>query len=203
MAAPLAALPIAREAGKAISQDLVVIAGKVYRQVKAPLLKDGKPVLTKSGRQRMTRVLEPIDLELHVNPIGIGVGILATGIASLGAWVAWNGLSLPIPFGSGSITLLGGIKDSPQGDWLRDKWRGGVGVKRDDLQGNVDALTTTGALPLPGETDCQRLQRAYDYALSQAGSLDLAGLVEDARHERRRANAILVQALNLTCEWAQ
>ena len=122
MAAPLVLGTGAERTAKAVTQDLVVLAGKVYRQVKAPLVRDGRPGLTKSGRQRFTKVLEPIDVELHVNPVSAGLGVAAAGVAALAGWVAWNGVSIPSPLG-GSITLLGGIKDSPLGTWITGEIR--------------------------------------------------------------------------------
>ena len=61
---------------KVLSTDIAVIEGKFYRKLKVRV-RTGK--LTKAGRPQMRTVtqLEPVDVALHANPIGLGVlGIL-------------------------------------------------------------------------------------------------------------------------------
>ena len=81
MALPLAALPAAKELVQAVNNDLVVIDTKWYRKVKV-------------GR---ATVLEPVDLQLHVNPVSLGIGAAGAALALGFAWIAWNGINPWIP----------------------------------------------------------------------------------------------------------
>jgi len=112
MAGPLIATKAAPEAVqsavKVLSTDIVKVEGKVYRRVKKriPLEKDGKLLLTKTGRVRYTKLetLEPVDVSLHANPIGLGV--LAAGVA-LGAGILFSRIRVGVP-GVGELTLYEG-----------------------------------------------------------------------------------------------
>lgn len=88
--APLvaAALPVAQSAVKVLSTDIVTVEGKVFRRIrkKVPLERDGKILLTPKGRVRYTRLetLEPVDVSLHANPIGITALVLGGALAAIG-----------------------------------------------------------------------------------------------------------------------
>ena len=76
------AMQFAQTVVKVLSTDIVKFEGKFYRRVrfKEPRTsKDGSLLLTKTGRIRMRTVtrMEPIDVAVSLNPIGLGVlGIL-------------------------------------------------------------------------------------------------------------------------------
>ncbi len=109
-AAPLALLPAAEEILQAVNNDLVVIDTKWYRK-------------RKIGRQT---VLEPIDIQFHVNPVSIAIGGAVGAVGLLAAVIAWNGIQLP--FG----TALPGIGDSKY-------WRDVVGKVTKGKAGNPPA----------------------------------------------------------------
>lgn len=92
MAAPGAALALASAAKTALTGDLVVVNGRYYRE-----LKTHEPTgkLTKTGRpqMRMVRRLEPIDVDVHVNPVAIAIGAgVALLAGAVGLW--WLGLGV-------------------------------------------------------------------------------------------------------------
>jgi hypothetical protein len=95
LAAPLVVASAAEKVVQAVSNDIVVLEGKVYRTVKI-------------GRKK---VLEPVDVQLHVNPVGIGAGILATAIGLFAADVAWNGIHFGLP--GLEFDIIKGLKESP------------------------------------------------------------------------------------------
>lgn len=76
----------------------MVIRGKVYRErtfiAYGPDLtpKTGKPV-----KHTFTK-LEPVEVELHVNPLNIGLGLLAVGAAAVGLSLAawWAGIGVKL-----------------------------------------------------------------------------------------------------------
>src|SRR3990167_10251623 len=109
MAGPLAIADQAGRVAKAISQDLVVINGRWLREVRMKV--PPPPGSKKGSRSRTVKVLEPVEAEFHVNPVSIGLGALALAAAGGLAWVAWNGLSLPTPFGP--VQVFPGAKESP------------------------------------------------------------------------------------------
>ena len=92
-AAPLALIPAAEKLVQAVSNDIVVIDTKWYRKKKI-------------GKET---VLVPIDVQLHMNPVSIGIGAAGLALAGGLAYLAWEGL----PFTSG-------LKDS-------EYWQGLVG----------------------------------------------------------------------------
>lgn len=103
MAGPAAALiPLTegvRKASTALTADLVVFEFTIFRKVSYEV----------DGEKR--EFLTPIDVETHINALGLGIlGVVAT-VGALGAWVLWNGLVAPAP--AGPIKILPGLKDSP------------------------------------------------------------------------------------------
>ena len=88
---------------KVLSTDIAVIEGKFYRKLKGRV-RTGK--LTKAGRPQMRTVtqLEPVDVALHANPIGLGMlGILG----SLTAFVLFGRVRTGIPL-IGEVELYKG-----------------------------------------------------------------------------------------------
>ena len=123
MPAPLVAAAAAKPAGEAVtgivkvlSTDIVKLEGKVYRRIvrKVPLEKDGKLLFTEKGRVRYAKVesLEPIDVSLHANPIGLGVLAVGAAAGAILGLIAWNGIE--IHSGLGNITLVKGLKETRQ-----------------------------------------------------------------------------------------
>ncbi len=95
-----AVIPVAKAAGevsKVLTGDLVVIKGQVFRAIKRRV-PTGE--LTPTGRPQMVtqEVLVPIEVEAHVNPLSIGLGLAGLGIGlgalALGAWWAGIGVKL-------------------------------------------------------------------------------------------------------------
>ena len=101
MAAAAPALIGAKEAfragAKVLTGDLVVFRGQIHREREEVFY---GPDLTPTGRLRKhtRKVLEPVDVELHVNPASIGLGLLAVGAAAVGISLAawWAGLGVEI-----------------------------------------------------------------------------------------------------------
>ena len=104
MAATAALIPAGRgatEAIKAVSEaltgDLVVIKGKIYRE--REIVTYG-PDLTPKGRPRKhtAKVLEPVEIEAHINPVSLAVAGAAVGVGALGilaaGWVAGVGVTV-------------------------------------------------------------------------------------------------------------
>lgn len=131
MAAPLAAtqavIPVTKAveaASKVLTGDLVVFRGKVHR--KREVVFYGPDTTPKTGalRKHTQEILEPIDVELHINPVTIGLAGVGAGVVGLVGYVAWHGLSIPAPLG-GAIGLIPGLKDSPfwSQEALRAQWK--------------------------------------------------------------------------------
>lgn len=118
MAAGIAPAAKAIEAvSKGLTGDFVVIEGKIFRQIET---KERVPTggLTPTGRPAMhtvtTVTLEPIHVEAHINPISVLASAGLVGLGILAATVAWNGVSVPAPFG-GSVTFVRGLKETGLG----------------------------------------------------------------------------------------
>lgn len=71
-----------QEVAKGLTADLLVLGGKVYRRVEERVPTGKK---TKTGRPRYVTGyrLEPVDVELHVNPLAIGLGVAGTAIGAV------------------------------------------------------------------------------------------------------------------------
>jgi hypothetical protein len=96
-------VPIGEGAVKVLSSDLLTIKGRVYRKI---IVREPTGKLTKTGKAqyRKREILEPVDVEARVNPVGIFAG-LAAGAVGVGLLV--GKLELPSPFGGG-VTLYEG-----------------------------------------------------------------------------------------------
>ena len=101
MAGPLVAAETGGRAVEAVSKvltgDLVVIRGQVFRTIRRRV-PTGE--LTPTGRPQMVtqEVLIPVDVEAHVNPLSIGLGLAGLGVGlgalALGAW--WAGIGVRV-----------------------------------------------------------------------------------------------------------
>lgn len=94
MVAPLAAAGAAAAAQKPIE-----ISAKAAKQI----LTGDLAIVRGSRKGKRTG---SVDYEVHVNPLGIGLG---AGVIALGSLVAWSGISVP------GATLFPGVKDSSWG----------------------------------------------------------------------------------------
>ena len=80
---------------RVLTGDLVVFRGKVHRKREQVFY---GPDLTPTGRPRKhtQELLEPVDVELHVNPVTVGLGALTLGVGlaglALAAW--WSGIGV-------------------------------------------------------------------------------------------------------------
>ena len=108
MAAPALALKPAKDVmgkaaelvSKALTGDIVRFQGRIYRAVRV-------------GDGRMAQVfLEPIDYDVHVNAISLGLGAVGLAAAGLGAWILWNGISTGGIWSRSKIEILPGFKDT-------------------------------------------------------------------------------------------
>ena len=153
MAAPLAALPAAQAgaqaAVKVLSTDIVTLKGRVFRRLKVKeprTTADGRLVLTKGGRLSYRTALryEPIEGELKLNPVGIGV--LGVG-AALAGFLAFGRIHLPPLFpGAPEADLYKGPLHEEWEAWKRKKW--GVtdaGPPPEDWQGIIAGINATNA----------------------------------------------------------
>ena len=127
MAAPSALIPAARGASEAVQAvskvltgDLVVIKGKIYRP--REIVTYGPDLTPKTGRPRKhtVEVFEPVELEVHVNPVGIGLGMAAVAAAGLLGIIAWNGLVLGVPT-IGQVRIFEGFKETKTGKLISAK----------------------------------------------------------------------------------
>src|SRR3990167_3088585 len=137
---------------KVLSTDIVTFKGKVYRRIRKriPLEKDGVVLLTPKGRVRMVKVetLEPIDIGLNLNPIGIGIlGILGAATA----FVLFGRVGGALPFG-GEFTIYEG----PFANEF-DAWKGVWNEKREKKK-NGDAEHEA----------CATLKTVYDLSFGPA-----------------------------------
>ena len=129
MAAPVAATAVLEKVGKAVSQDLVVIGGQWFREV----------TVGKGKKKRL--VLMPVNWEVHVNPVSVGLGALTVGAALGFSWLAWNGLQ------SGFGTIIPGLKES-------DYWQGVAGKLSRGKAGTAPAALPPGS---PADDKAARL----------------------------------------------
>ena len=123
MAAPaILAVTEGSEAAKVISKvltgDLVTFNFQVYRVIRQRVPTGEK---TKAGKPAMTTAefLVPIDVEAHVNPVSIGLGLATLAGAVLFGLIAWHGLSLPGPLGP--VAIFPGFKETDAGKRLAEK----------------------------------------------------------------------------------
>lgn len=176
--------------GKVLTGDLVVFKGQVFRTIER---KVSTGTFTRTGRPRMKseQILVPIELEAHINPLGIALGAGAVGLAALLGVTAWHGISLPSPFG-GSIQFIPGLKESvfwrnlatklaieASGGTIRES-QTGVTVEElieQEILEEDDTLRAT----------CSLLNREYQKAI-RAG-------------KQEAADRFLRQARDLSCNW--
>jgi len=194
MAGPLALAGLSR-AGKAVTNDLVVVEGRWFRKVRSRVTvtdDQGRPLRTKKGRVRKTtlEVLEPVDVEAHVNPVGIGLGVLALGVAAVGAAIVWNGITVAAPL-IGPVKMLPGLKESPRGQRLAELFDRRFPI----LSGDPSTLPprTDDTVIIDGETRppgdytkvewCAELQRRYGEARAARNYTDARRWILKAREE--------------------
>jgi hypothetical protein len=121
MAASLA-LAAGEKLAQAVSNDIVVLNGRLYRTVRV-------------GRKK---VLEPVDVQLHINPAGIGLGLLTGAIGLFAADLAWNGLHFGLP--GLEFDIIKGLKESPY-------WQGVAGKLTKGKAGKLPPPAPPGAPP--------------------------------------------------------
>ncbi len=178
MAGPAAALiPLSgvKEATKVLTGDLITLRGQVFRVVEH---KVGK---------KTEKFLAPVDVEAHVNPLSLALAGGGAGFLGLMAWVVWNGLSLPAPFGP--VTLLRGLKDSEEWEWLKDWWEKRTlrGIPQPSRVGLTSEEIRALILEEIGDTECQLLNREWAKATRRGRSRD--------------ADRFLQQATTKGCPW--
>lgn len=173
MAGPAAALiPVdsSVQAGlKALTGDLVTFRGQIFRKVEHDV----------GGKKQA--FLAPVDVEAHINPLGIllGGGVAALGVLAL--TIAWHGLNIPAPLG-GAIELVPGIKDTSLGKDLSEsyeRWK----LKRELKRQGAEIVESRTGLSQEekdrilaeqiGDAECQLLSREWAKA-KRRGDLDAA-----------------------------
>lgn len=166
----------------ALSADLLVIEGDVFRQVQDP--NDPK-----------RKFLVPVKIEAHVNPISILGGAAAGLLGVLAATVAWHGVSVPNPLGGG-ITLFKGLKETTLGADLNRAYERLAARRRIRASGGEVVESRTDLTPGEfqdiiirniGDTECQLLNREWATANRQ-------GRPEDAVR-------FLQMAIDKGCPW--
>ncbi len=158
----------AGEASKALTGDIVTAKTQFFREVE---IGKGK------GKQK---VLVPVDIEAHLNPLSILLGGAALGVAAVASVIAWNGITLRAL--GGEFTLLKGLKDMPFFDRLAtsarlklsERARGGFVI-----DGRFVANPTDDQI-------CAELRRRRD----------------DTSRPREDRNRAVKQAEQRGCEWA-
>ena len=112
---------------KALTGDLVVFRGKVHRAREHVFY---GPDLTPTGRLRKhtQEILEPVEVEAHVNLLSLGVGAVAVGAVGLAAYLAWEGLTLGTPLGP--FRVINGLKESPFWQTEASRARAALTIRR-------------------------------------------------------------------------
>ena len=92
----------------ALKNDLIEIKGQWFKQV---VIQEGYRRSKKwpQGQKEIVQLV-PIEYDVHVNPMAIGIGAAAIAVAAGAAWFLWNGLE--IHSGIGNVTVFRGLKDS-------------------------------------------------------------------------------------------
>ncbi len=105
-----------------LTADIAVFKGSIHR----PTL---IPVKRMKGKKEITEYeigWVPVDAELHLNPVSLGVGAVtaAIGLGVLGllGTAAWHGVAAPNAFG-GSSTIFPGLKGTEVGDDLHQAYQ--------------------------------------------------------------------------------
>lgn len=126
MAGPLAVIGAGKEVTKGVNNDLIVIGTQVFRRV---VIQEKRRALRPSKRHPKGRAaqeeivsLVPVDVEVHVNPVAIGLGAIGLAAGALAAWVTWNGITVGVPT-IGEVKLLPGFKDTERGQAFAEKHR--------------------------------------------------------------------------------
>ncbi len=171
----MAGTEILGQAVESAKGDLLTIEGEVFRQIQDP--NDPK-----------RKILVPVKVEAHVNPVSILGGLAAALLGTLAGTIAWHGVTFPnlSPLGGPPIVLFKGLKDTGLGKDLNDAYlrfasrRGGQAI--------LDRLVDEGKLDpdLASQDPCvlsQALWRAEGNAA-----------LRDAYKERARRDG---------CAWAQ
>lgn len=97
-----------REAIQPLTADLVVFRGTVYREREEVVYGPDLTPKTKVPRKHARKILEPVDVELHVNALSVGILGTVAVAAGVAGWVLWEGLSASTPFGG--VQLFKGLK---------------------------------------------------------------------------------------------
>lgn len=169
----LGAGAVVEKALQAVSNDIIVLGGQMFRKV-----------TVKEGRTKR-EILVPVDVQLHVNPISIGVGLLGAAVALF--------------FGAGRLHLpvLGGTIELYKGPFADefDAWKGKREVLRDCKAGGgfwVDVPgegAFNGHCEVPSNKSCDELEVAYKAAIK--------------RKDYRAAASFGNRAKEMGCEWAK
>ena len=86
----------------------MVFRGQVFREREEVVYGPDLTPKTKVPRKHTRKVLEPVDVELHVNALSVGI-LGAVGVAAgIAGWVLWEGLAASTPFGG--VQLFKGLK---------------------------------------------------------------------------------------------
>ncbi len=168
MVTPAIVSKAAGEASKALTGDIVTAKTRFFREVE---IGKGK------GKQK---VLVPIDIEAHVNPLNLFTGIAALGVAAVASVIAWNGITFRAL--GGEFTLLKGLKDMPYFEnlamsarlRLSERARGGYVIDGEFVADPTD------------DQICAELRRRRD----------------DTSRPREDRNRAVKQAEQRGCEWA-
>lgn len=102
-----------KEGAQVLTGDLVVFRGVVHRKREEVFYGPDRTPKTRALRKHTREVLEPVDVELHVNPLTLLVGTGAALVGAVGATIAWHGLKLGIPgIAASEVQVFRGLKDT-------------------------------------------------------------------------------------------
>lgn len=165
---------------KALTGDLVTFRGQVFRLVEY-----------ETGEGEKHAFLAPVDVEVHVSPLTILLGLGAAAIGAVASTIAWNGLAIPAPLG-GAIQLVPGIKDSALGKDLA-RWYERLAIaRRIRASGGQVVESRTGLTPEEvedvlqesiGDAECQLLNREWAIAKRQGRPDDAARFLQQAQEK--------------------
>jgi len=169
----VAALPIAgqavvpvtkavQEALKPLTADLVIFRGKVFREREEVVYGPDLTPKTKALRKHTRKVLEPVDLEVHVNALGVGivgVGAIAAGIAG---WLLWDGIAGP------GFQIFRGAKTSPFWQEQAARLQGRIETRQEEKKQEQEEKQNEACRVLQATFNAEANQRFRDLIRSEA-----------------------------------
>lgn len=172
-----AALGVAREVGRILTGDIVVLRREKYKvqEVRVP------------GRAKPVPMLRKVEAEWHVNPVTIGLGLVGLGVAGFVGLMAWNGVTISSGLGN-RTTIAPALKDTSVGKGLvaaGSKAKGYYAIGKATAFGyygtaKADYSKYTTPPPPPPPPVCSQLKAAYDTFIAGGDSTAAFYVRQDA-----------------------